>query len=271
MLKSEADRLRRVIVSTPNREYYRIGNLKQHNIYEVANKENALKQHNRLKELLSNFGSFVIDVPELKNHPNSVFTRDSAICTPEGYIQLFPGIVTRQAEGAWMASNLDGIGERCVGKINYPGTVDGGDVLLLDHVAFVGISKRTNSEGCRQLSHYLGKMGYEIRRISFTDSILHLDKVVMPVYPEKLLVCTNIVPQDVLYGFDIVAINYNENSSANIICLGDGVLIVGDTNREAIDALDSQELKINLIDISEFVKGAGGPNCLIMPIERECT
>ncbi len=61
----------------------------------------------------------------------------------------------------------------------------------------------------------------------------------MPVYPEKLLVCTNIVPQDVLYEFDIVAINYNENSSANIICLGDGVLIVGDTNREAIDALDS--------------------------------
>jgi len=74
-----------------------------------------------------------------------------------------------------------------------------------------------------------------------------------------------------LYGFDIVAINYNENSSANIICLGDGVLIVGDTNREAIDALDCQELKINLIDISEFVKGAGGPNCLIMPVEREFT
>ena len=57
----------------------------------------------------------------------------------------------------------------------------------------------------------------------------------------------------------------------SIICLGDGVLIVGDTNREAIDALDSQELKINLIDISEFVKGAGGPNCLIMPVEREFT
>ena len=271
MLKSEADRLRRVIVCTPNREYYGIGNLKQHNIYEVGNKENALKQHNRLKELLSNFGSDVTDVPELQNHPNSVFTRDSAICTPEGYIQLFPGIVTRQAEGAWMGSNLDGIGERCVGKIDYPGTVDGGDVLLLDQVAFIGLSKRTNAEGCRQLSHYLRKMGYEIRQILLPDSILHLDKVVMPVSPEKLLVCTNIVARDVLYGFDIAAINYNENSSSNIICLGDGVLIVGDTNKEAINVLDSQEFKINLVDISEFIKGAGGPNCLIMPVERVFT
>ncbi len=42
VLKSEADRLRRVIVCTPNREYYRIGNLKEHNIYEVANQEKAL-------------------------------------------------------------------------------------------------------------------------------------------------------------------------------------------------------------------------------------
>lgn len=79
VLKSEADRLRRVIVCIPNREYYRIRNLKEHNICEVANQEKALKQHHRLKELLRNFGSDVIDVPELKNHPNSVFTRDAAI------------------------------------------------------------------------------------------------------------------------------------------------------------------------------------------------
>lgn len=269
MLKNEADRLRRVIVCTPKKEYYRVENLKAHNIHEVAGREQAISQHDRLKEVLGNFGSDVLDVPELNDHPNSVFTRDAATCTPQGYIRLFPGIATREAEGAWMASHLDGLAEPCVGQIDFPGTVDGGDVLLLGKVAFVGLSTRTNGEGCRQLSHYLKKMGYEVRPINLPESILHLDKVVMPVTSEKLLVCTNVVPAEVCDGFDIVAIDYDQTSSANIICLGDGALIVSDTNTAAIDALDSRGLNVSLIDISEFVKGAGGPNCLIMPVTRE--
>jgi len=261
--------LKRVVVSTPLEEYFKIENLEAHNIFEVADREAALNQHSRLKEILGRFGAEVIDVPELIGHPNSVFTRDTAICTPEGYIELLPGIETREAEGCWMASNLNRIGEPNVGKIDYPGTVDGGDVLLLGQVACVGLSKRTNEEGCRQLSHYLQKMGYEIRRIDLPESVLHLDKVLMPVGPDKLLVCTDIVPQDRLQGFEIIGIGFNDHTAANIICLGDGELIVGNTNQGAIDALDPNEFRIHLLDISEFVKGAGGPNCLIMPVERE--
>jgi len=79
VLKIEGDRLHRVIVCIPNRECYRIRNSKEYNICEVANKEKASKQHHRLKALLRNFGSDVIDVTELKNHPNSVFTQDACI------------------------------------------------------------------------------------------------------------------------------------------------------------------------------------------------
>jgi N-dimethylarginine dimethylaminohydrolase len=44
----------------------RFRSLKEYNICEVAHKENALKQHHRLRATLRNFGSEVIDVPELK-------------------------------------------------------------------------------------------------------------------------------------------------------------------------------------------------------------
>ena len=145
MLSNEADRLKRVIVCTPNEEYFKISNLKSHNILEVADREKALDQHNSLKNLLSAFSADVIDVPELTDHPNSVFTRD----------------------------------------------------------------------------------------------------------------------------FDAININFDGTTTANIICLGDGELIVGDTNLEAIHCLNEEEFTIHLIDISEFVKGAGGPNCLIMPVTRD--
>jgi len=77
--KIEGDRLHRVIVCIPNKEYYRIRNSKEYNICEVANEEKALKQHHHLKALLRNLGSDAIDVPELKSHPNSLFTQDACI------------------------------------------------------------------------------------------------------------------------------------------------------------------------------------------------
>lgn len=268
MLTSEADKLTKVIVSTPKKEYYNLDNLKAHNIHEVADQKVAVDQHDQLKMILAEFGAEVIDLPELANHPNSVFTRDTALCTPQGYIELIPGIDTRQAEGGWMALALDQIGEPCAGKIRFPGCVDGGDVVLFNKLAFIGLSGRTNKEGARQLSTILETMGYESRLVSLPDSILHLDKVLMPVNPENIIVCRNIVFGSVLDGVEFFPIEFNESSTANIICLGDNNVIIGDSNTGAIECLEKQNVTIHKLAISEFVKGAGGPNCLIMPVTR---
>jgi N-dimethylarginine dimethylaminohydrolase len=114
-------------------------------------------------------------------------------------------------------------------------------------------------------------MGYAVREISLPPDILHLDKVLMPINPGRLLVCGNIVSKSRLQGFDIIDINYDGASSANIICLGQGQVIVGDANRNAIRRLRREQLRLHPIAISEFVKGAGGPNCLIMPLARDAS
>ena len=268
MLSSEADRLTRVVVSSPREEYYRLENLKAHNILEKADRETAMAQHDQLKRTLSGFGAEVIDLPELAGHPNSVFTRDAALCTPQGYIELIPGIDTREAEGRWMASALDRIGEPRVGKIRSPGRVDGGDVVLFSHVAFIGLSGRTNKDGALQLAALLSPMGYEIRQIPLPETILHLDKVLMPVNARKLIACTDLVPAALLGGLEFLPIQFNAFSTANIICLGDDHVVVGDANKGALTCLEKQGVQVHALSISEFVKGAGGPNCLIMPVTR---
>jgi dimethylargininase len=96
------------------------------------------------------FGVDLLDVPELAGHPNSVFTRDTAVCTPQGYIHLNLGLETRQGEGgAWMAQILYAQGGHCIGEVKPPGTIEGGDVVLAGNVAFIGRSARTNEEGIR--------------------------------------------------------------------------------------------------------------------------
>ena len=111
MVRNEGERLKQVVVCTPRKEYARgASDLKKHNIGELSDPEIAKQQHNGLKVTLSEFGAEVLDIPELEDHPNSVFTRDTALCTPQGYIKLRFGLETRLGEDEWMAEALEAIG-----------------------------------------------------------------------------------------------------------------------------------------------------------------
>jgi len=268
MVKSEGEKLKQVIVCTPEHEYTHASNFEKHNIGELGNPKLAIQQHDALKSKLVEFGAEVIDVPELAEHPNSVFTRDTALSTPQGYIRLRLGLETRQGEGAWMAAILDSFKEPYVGEIKTPGTVEGGDVVLAGNVAFIGKSQRTNKEGIKQLSTLLKMMGYEIQVIKLPDTILHLDKVLMVLGTEQILYCQEFVSKENIKNFKGIGISCGGNTTANIICLGEKELIINSSNSVVIDRLEAENYIVHNIDLSEFAKGMGGPNCLIMPVQR---
>ena len=268
MVRNEGERLKQVVVCTPRYEYASASNLEKHNIGELGNPKVAIRQHDKLKFKLEEFGTKVIDIPELKEHPNSVFTRDTALCTPKGYVKLRLGLETRQGEEEWMAEKLKAMGETCVGEIKAPGTVEGGDVVLAGDVAFIGQSIRTNEKGIKQLSALLKMMGYEIRVIKLPDTILHVDKALMLVGPKQVLYCRELVAKEKIKDFEGIGISCGGDSTANIICLGDRELIVNRSNSKVIDRLEAKGYIVHNLDLGEFAKGMGGPNCLIMPVER---
>ena len=41
------------------------------------------------------------------------------------------------------------------------------------------------------------------------------------------------------------------------------------TNLGVIQKAEELGIKVHIVDLAEFWKGTGGPNCLIMPLERE--
>jgi dimethylargininase len=268
MLRNEGDRLSRVVVCSPGDEYFHVGDLKKHNIVERADPDRAMEQHDSLKRCLADFGAEVIDVPELTDHPNSVFTRDTALCTPRGYIRLRMGLETRQGEEQWMGQILTCLGEPLVGEIEAPGTVEGGDVVLAGSVAFVGRSIRTNEKGVEQLAAYLTAMDYEVRVIPLPDSILHLDKALMLVGPDRAIYCRGLIAKDRLRGLDTIEVVCAVGVTANIICLGGNEVIVERSNQKVTEELTAEGIVVRELDLSEFVKGSGGPNCLILPVER---
>ena len=267
MLKNEGDRLTRVAVCSPQSEYFRVDNLQAHNIREVANPELARVQHAALSSLLANRGVGLIDIGEFPGHPNSVFTRDMAVGTPKGYIRASMGIPTRVGEDRRMADALDRLGEPFVGAIQPPGIVEGGDVVLAGPVAFVGQTKRTNPEGIRQLTDLFDRMGVEVRVCRLPEAYLHLDQAIGLLGPDRLMVCRNLFSWELFRGYQTVLMP-GQCFNVNFICLAPDEIIVPAANLPLIDAAEENNFLAHILDLSEFAKGTGGPNCLIMPIER---
>ena len=267
-LRSEGDTLRRVIVCAPRREYFRVDDLEAHNIETAAEPATARAQHAGLRAELRAAGARVIDLPELRGHPNSVFARDACLVTPEGYLKLRMGLPTRRGEEDWLAAAVGSRGVPCAGTIEPPGTVEGGDVVLAGGVAFVGRSARTNASGARQLSGRLERMGYEVRLLRLPASRLHIGGEMSLAGPRTVLCYRGLFPRGFFAGFETIEIGESGTASANVISLGAGRVIVERSNTAAVAALEGSGFEVRAVELSEFVKGRGGPSCLVMPVER---
>jgi len=268
MVRNEGERLRRVIVSAPRTEYFRLADPGAHNIAEVADRDRAIAQHRRLTDLLQKSGARVVDLKELAGHPNSVFTRDTSLVTPRGYIRLRMGLKTRRGEESWMAEALGSLGVPCAGVIEPPGTVEGGDVILAGGVAFVSRSERTNSSGIRQLSRLLIGMDYEIRSLDLPPAHLHIGGAMSVIGPKSILCCRSLFPEVFFEGFDVIEIPCPEATSANVISVGNRAVIAEKSDARAARTLEREGFAVHRLDLSEFVKGRGGPSCLILPVDR---
>jgi dimethylargininase len=268
MIRNEGERLRRVIVCAPRREYFKVEKPDVHNIGEAADPKKAKAQHRRLQVVLRQAGARVVNLSELPGHPNSVFARDAGLVTPRGYIKLRLGLPTRRGEETWMASALEKLGVRRLGTIEPPGTVEGGDVIMAGRVAFVGHSERSNKSGVRQLSRLLMSMDYEVRILTLPAPHLHIGGAMSAVGPKTVVCCRKIFPKAFFAGFEVVEIPCPEATSANVVALGNGYVIVEKGCPGAAGALKRAGFKVRRLDLSEFVKGRGGPTCLIMPVDR---
>jgi dimethylargininase len=175
------------------------------------------------------------------------------------------GLASRRGEESWMARHLESLGMKGVGSITGNGTVEGGDVILTGSIAFIGLSGRTNQEGVNQISAILNSMNFKVRSIAVPKTFLHLGGAMSVLSPDDVLCCQGIFPVDFFDGFNRVDVPRNNFVSGNVISLGNHEVIADQTNTSAINILKQNGYQIHPLDLSEFIKGTGGPSCLILP------
>jgi dimethylargininase len=259
--------LKHVIVVPPEEEYFRVDDLKAHNIRVRADENLTKEQHKKLRDVMRFAGVNVIEIPELEGHPNSVFAMDTSLSLGDSFIKLRMGLPTRRGEDEYMAKILENLGLEKIGEIIAPGTAEGGDLIPAYPIFFIGQSSRTNRDGEKQIAKIAENLGYEARIISVPKQHLHLGGAMTIVGESKVLACKSI-PKEKLRDFDVLWLNCSSFISGNVIYLGKGKIIVERRNREAIKILENEGYEVHALNLSEFVKGSGGPSCLILAIER---
>jgi dimethylargininase len=226
--------------------------------------ERARAQHDAYEWALVELGCTVRRVNSGAGMPDSVFVEDAAVVFREGAVIARPGAESRRAETPAVAEALArfGLSHR---DIQEPGTLDGGDVLVVGRDVFVGASSRTNAAGITQLRHIVTRLGYRVHAVPVQDC-LHLKSAVTPVAAKTLLVNRNWVAADAFSNLRLIDVDDDEPHAANALLVGDVVICAAAFPRTRA-RLERHGLRVKLVDVDELAKAEGGVTCCSLLFE----
>ena len=216
--------------------------------------ERAAAQHEDYERCLAEHCR-VEHLPAAPHLPDAVFVEDTALVLDTIAIITRPGAEPRRRETDSVATALQRY--RPLSRIAAPGTVDGGDILLLDRTIYAGRSQRTNDDGIAQLRALAP--GYEIVPVSFR-ACLHLKSAVTRIGDRTLLLNPEWVDSRLFAGFEAVAVHPSEPHAANALRLDD-VVILSASHPRTRDAVERLGYRVESVDVSELEKAEAGVTC----------
>lgn len=219
--------------------------------------ELARTQHDNYLRALELAGCRVLILPAEAELPDSVFVEDVAIVLDELAVLTRPGASSRRAEVASVADQLRR--HRPLQAIEAPATLDGGDVLRIGRTLYVGQSARSNPQGIEQLRAMLAAHGYAVEGVPLRDC-LHLKSAVTALSDDSVLLQPAWVDRERFAGFRIIEVDPAEAHAANVLRIGDSLIMPASFPRTRQRLLDAG-FQVTAVDVSELQKAEGAVTC----------
>lgn len=216
------------------------------------------RQHDAYLETLGNLDLEVVVLEAELAYPDAYFVEDVAVITPEVAVITIPGASSRQGEQKSIEPILAQY--RDIVRIEPPGTIEGGDVLLVDNYCFIGISDRTNEAGATQLGHILDRHGYQWETIVVDDG-LHLKSSVNDLGQNTLIMTHALAGLDVFKRYQRVIVDEGELYVANTLLINEQLIMPAGypLTKAKITELGREFVEL---DVSEVCKMDGGLTCM---------
>ncbi|MDI9495865.1 MAG: arginine deiminase family protein [Bacillota bacterium] len=221
----------------------------------------ALKQHDAYINALKSCGVEVTVLEALEEFPDSCFVEDTAVLTRRCAIISNPGAATRKRESGYMVDTIKKFyPEDKIEYIKDPGTLEGGDVMMVGDHFYVGLSARTNKEGIRQFIEILEKYGFTGSEVPL-EKVLHLKTGVNYIENNNMLVSGEFIDKEDFKSFNKIVVPEKEAYGANCIWVNDTV-IVPQGYPTVEQGVREAGYNVIIVDTSEYRKLDGGLSCL---------
>ena len=226
--------------------------------------ERASEQHARYCELLAELGCRLHPLAPLDGFPDACFVEDPCLVLDELCLAAPMAAKSRRGE---LASLLAAIGEyRAIERLPAPCHLDGGDVLAIDGMLYVGQSTRTNHAALKTLAHRVFPLGLRVKAVEVFGA-LHLKTVCTALDGERLLVHRPRLNPERIRDLQLVEVPSEEAGGASVLRVGDTLVLSSSFPRTA-EMLSRLGYDLRTTDLTEFEKAEGGPTCLVQLFER---
>jgi dimethylargininase len=241
----------------------------------------ARREHDRFCELLASLGSrvHVLEPPLDRDTADLVYTFDPLLVSDAGAIRLRPGKPGRRGEPAMIEEWTLAAGIPTVGRIDSPGTIEGGDTFWLrPDLLCIGRTFRTNDAGARQLASIVGG---DVRIFDLPvwrgpAELVHLLSVISPIADDMAVVYAPLLPIGLWallgdLGMRLIEVPDDEfpTLACNVLAVRPGVVITVEGNPRTHAALTAAGCEVHTYAAEEIgINGSGGPTCLTRPILR---
>ena len=196
-----------------------------------------------------------------ERYPDSCFVEDPALITKACAIITNPGAQSRNGEKDEIIGAIRKFfPEDKIEYIKDPGTLEGGDVMMVEDTFYVGLSARTNEEGIRQLGEILNKYGMECVQVPL-EKVLHLKTGVNYLEHNNMLVAGEFITKPDFEKYNKVIVPEDEAYGANCIWMNETV-IIPEGYPSVLKAVKDLGYETLIVDTSEFRKIDGGLSCL---------
>jgi dimethylargininase len=218
----------------------------------------ALAQHREYCQALASAGLTVETLPPDERHPDSCFMQDPALVIGGQAVIARLGAPHQPGEEAGVAARLQPLFQ--LARITAPGTLEGGDVLVLPDRALVGQSSRTNAEGTRQLAEIMAPHLVQVLPVPVMG-YLHLLTAVSFLGQNTMLAMAEFKDHPAFAGFEVVVVPEEEAYAANVLALGESVIMPAGCPRVE-GMLKARGFVVLPVPLSQFEAADGGATCL---------
>jgi len=221
--------------------------------------ELSIKQHDAYIKALKSCGVEVTVLEADERFPDSCFVEDVAVCTKKFAVITNPGTPSRKGEEKEI---IEVIKKYCnnLEYIKEPGTLEGGDVMMVKNHFYIGLSKRTNREGAKQLIKALGKYGMSGSIVEMSE-MLHLKSGLAYLGDNVLIVVGEFINKVEFKKFNKILVDEDETYSANCIRVNNYVLVPAGYPKIK-EKIEKAGFETIVVDTSEYRKVNGGLSCL---------